>query len=116
MELVEGQSWIGEKQWELDLGLLGHIPAQSLRRLQFCVIFGDEHCICDDAIAQVKRIRWATIRQAFGRFASLEQIAIITKGADEWMGDHIWQEIELQLRALGSNRLPTVVRRSFCIV
>ena len=115
MFLIQGQAWIGLKQWELNIAVLNDVPTLSLRRLQFCVIFGDQQIACPDAIGQVKQFRWTALKVIISRFRNLEEIAIVTRGADEWVGDHIWQEIETSLRSLKKvNGRRLVIRRYFC--
>ena len=119
VDLVKGRREMCQKQWVLNLALLAVIPAEHLRRVQFCIILNDEHHddLCGDALEQVKQIRWIAVRDAIARFPGLEQIVLITHGADEWVGNHIWQEIEALLRPLRLNgRRSLVVRRSFCFV
>ena len=60
--------------------------------------------------------RWAAMRGVLARFRMLEQIALITKGEDEWIGDHIWQEVEAHLRPLRIDEQSLVVRLPFCFV
>ena len=116
IELTEGHVALCQKQWEFVLALLAGIPKGSLRRIQLCVIFGNEQRICGDAIEQIKRVRWAAMRGVLARLRMLEQIALITKGEDEWIGDHIWQEVEAHLRPLRIDEQSLVVRLPFCFV
>lgn len=107
---------VGQRQWELNLAVLRDVPSQGLRRVQLCVIFGDDQVVCGDALEQIKRIRWRSLRDVLDRFADLVEIALVTRRVDEWTADCIWQEFEFAFRSLHMMRGISVIRNQLCIV
>ena len=116
VELVEGQCSISQSQWQLALAVLGNAPAPFLRRIQLCIIHGDKQHVCEDAIDQIKQLRWAALRDVAGRLTSLEGVGVVAQGTDSWIADHIWEEVEFRLRSMERNGKVLVVRRYFCML
>ncbi|EKM58442.1 uncharacterized protein PHACADRAFT_117403 [Phanerochaete carnosa HHB-10118-sp] len=77
------------QQWAANLALLRLVPPSHIVRIGVGVLF-DGKGFCEDALAQVKQVRWRSLLDVLDRFPALHTVEVSVVDKEGAVDDEIW--------------------------
>lgn len=99
--LFPSRAFAALQQWAANLTLLQEIPADHIARIIVGILVDREHP-CEDALEQVKQVRWGALLGVLGRFPSLRRLEVAVVEKERLVEDEIWGVLSNQLEGVRS--------------